>query len=69
LIIVSIPIGVLTPFLPIGLPFGVIGVVLLGRNSRAGKRWMERVLKRYPRIERFAPNWLMKTVFGRDRAS
>jgi len=28
---------------------------------------MERVLARHPRVERMAPNWLMKAVFGRDK--
>ena len=53
--------------IPIGLPFGILGVVLLGRNSVWGHRWMESVLKRHPRVERFAPNWLMKLVFAREK--
>jgi len=67
LIVIAIPIGVLTPFLPIGFPIAIVGVVLLGRNSLWGKRWMERVLVRHPQFERMAPNWLMKGVFGRDK--
>lgn len=69
LIIIGVPIAVLTPFpfVPIGLPIVIIGVVLLGRFSVWGKMWMERVLKRFPSIERFAPNWLMQLVFGRSR--
>ena len=50
-----------------GLPFGILGVILLGRNSVWGHRWMESVLKRHPRVERFAPNWLMKLVFAREK--
>ena len=67
MIALSIPIGLLTPLIPIGLPFGILGVILLGRNSVWGHRWMESVLVRHPRVERFAPNWLMKLVFAREK--
>lgn len=68
-IIIGVPLAMLTPFpfVPIGLPVVILGVVLLGRNSVWGRRWMESVLARHPRVERFAPNWLMKLVFGRDK--
>ncbi|MCI4645218.1 MAG: hypothetical protein MRY64_10580 [Hyphomonadaceae bacterium] len=70
-IIVGVPIAFLTPFpfVPIGLPVVILGVVLLGRNSVWGRRWMEGVIARHPTIERFAPNWLMRLVFGRDKQS
>lgn len=67
LIAVAVPIAIVTPILPIGLPIAIIGVVLLGRNSLWGRRWMEGILERHPSVERFAPNWLMKLVFGRDK--
>ncbi|MDJ0922750.1 MAG: hypothetical protein QNI84_16600 [Henriciella sp.] len=67
LIAIAIPIAFVTPLLPIGLPIAIFGVALLGRNSVWGRRWMEGVLDRHPRVERFAPNWLMKAVFGRDK--
>ncbi len=67
LIAIAIPIAFVTPLLPIGLPIAILGVVLLGRNSLWGRRWMESVLERHPRVERFAPNWLMKAVFGREK--
>lgn len=68
-IIIGVPIAVLTPFpfIPIGLPIVIVGVVLLGRFSMWGRRWMESILRRFPRIERFAPNWLMRLVFGRSK--
>lgn len=71
LIIVGVPIAVLTPFpfVPIGLPIVITGVVLLGRNSMWGRNWMESVIRRYPMVEKFAPNWLMQLVFGRDKRS
>jgi hypothetical protein len=67
MIALSIPIGIVTPLIPIGLPFGILGVILLGRNSVWGHRWMESVLLRHPGVERFAPNWLMKLVFAREK--
>lgn len=67
LIAISIPIAFVTPLLPIGLPIGILGVALLGRNSLWGRRWMEGVLDRHPRVERFAPNWLMRAVFAREK--
>ncbi|MEC7288557.1 MAG: hypothetical protein VXW22_00460 [Pseudomonadota bacterium] len=69
LIAVAIPIAFVTPLLPIGLPIAILGVVLLGRNSLWGRRWMEGVMERHPRVERFAPNWLMKAVFGREKST
>lgn len=69
-IIIGVPLAIITPFpfIPIGLPVVILGVVLLGRNSLWGRRWMEGVLDRHPTVERFAPDWLMKLVFGRDKA-
>jgi len=67
MIVVAIPIAFVTPIIPVGLPIAIVGVVLLGRNAVWGRRWMESVLARHPRVERFAPNWLMRLVFGRDK--
>lgn len=67
LIVLAVPVGFATPFIPVGLPMGIVGVVLLGRNAVWGRRWMESVLLRHPRVERMAPNWLMKSVFGREK--
>lgn len=69
LIIIGVPIAIVTPFpfVPIGLPIVILGVVLLGRNSLWGRNWMEGVLARHPSVERFAPNWLMKLVFAREK--
>lgn len=69
LIIIGVPLAIATPFpfVPIGLPVVILGVVLLGRNSLWGRRWMEGVLERHPKVEGFAPNWLMKLVFAREK--
>ena len=68
LIVIAIPIAFVTPILPIGLPIAILGVILLGRNAIWGKRWMENMMARNPRLERFAPNWLMRAVFGREKS-
>ncbi|WP_225907916.1 hypothetical protein [Hyphomonas sediminis] len=67
LIALAIPVGVATPFIPIGLPMAIVGVVLLGRNAVWGRRWMEGMMTRYPRLERLAPGWLIRSVFGREK--
>ena len=66
-IIIAIPLAWATPFLPIGLPLGIFGVVLLGTNSVWGRNWMEGVLHKHPWIERMAPHWLMHKVFNREK--
>ncbi|OYW84316.1 MAG: hypothetical protein B7Z22_10885 [Hyphomonas sp. 32-62-5] len=67
MIVLAIPVGVATPFIPVGLPMAIVGVVLLGRNAVWGRRWMESVMARHPKVERLAPNWLMRSVFGREK--
>ena len=67
LIVLAVPVAFATPFIPVGLPMALVGVVLLGRNAVWGRRWMEGMLVRHPRLERMAPNWLMKRVFGREK--
>jgi len=68
LVILSVPIGFLTPFLPIGLPVGIFGSALLARNSVWGQRLIRYLLKRYPRLEKIAPNWLLKLILGQEKA-
>lgn len=67
MVVLAVPIGMATPFIPIGLPMAIVGAVLLGRNAVWGRRWMESVMARHPRVEKMAPNWLMKAVFGREK--
>lgn len=67
LVIISVPVAIATPFLPIGLPIGVMGVALLGRNSVWGQRLLNHLLSKKPELERLAPEWLMKLVFGRPK--
>ncbi len=66
-----IPVGVivafLTPILPVGLPIVILGVVLLARNAVWGRRFIQNTLARYPKLERFAPDWLMRLIFGEHR--
>ena len=67
LVILSVPIGFLTPFLPIGLPIGIFGSALLARNSVWGQRFIGYIVGRYPALERLSPNWLIKLVLGREK--
>ncbi|MAI90811.1 MAG: hypothetical protein CBB65_10245 [Hyphomonadaceae bacterium TMED5] len=63
-----IPIGViiafLTPIIPVGLPIVILGVVLLARNAVWGRRFVQNTLARHPKLERFAPDWLLRLIFG-----
>lgn len=67
LVILSVPIGFLTPFLPIGLPIGIFGSALLARNSVWGQRFIGHIVNKYPALERISPNWLVQLVLGRDK--
>lgn len=67
LVILSAPIGFLTPFLPIGLPIGIVGSALLARNSVWGQKLIRYLLGRYPRLEKISPNWLLKLILGQEK--
>lgn len=67
LIVLSIPVGFLTPVLPVGLPMAIVGAVLFGRNAVWARHWMEGVLARHPRLEKLAPDWMMTQLFGRKK--
>lgn len=69
LVILSIPIGFLTPFLPIGLPVGIFGSALLARNSVWGQNLIRHWLQRYPKLKKIAPDWLLKLILGEDKAA
>lgn len=69
MVILSVPIGFLTPFIPVGLPIGIFGSALLARNSVWGQRFIGHIVKKYPAIERVTPNWLVKLVLGREKQS
>ncbi len=66
--VVLVPTGVvvtmMTPILPIGLPIVILGVVLVARNASWGRRMFQAILAKYPRLERFAPDWLLRLIFG-----
>lgn len=64
LIPVGVVIAFLTPIIPVGLPIVILGVVLLARNALWGRRWLQSMLAKYPSLERFAPEWLLKLIFG-----
>ena len=67
MVILSVPIGFLTPFLPIGLPIGIFGSALLARNSVWGQRFVRYLLVKYPRLESISPDWLLKMILGKEK--
>lgn len=68
-VILSVPIGFLTPFLPIGLPVGIFGAALLARNSVWGQQLIRSLLRRYPKLDKMTPEWLLKLITGSGHAS
>jgi hypothetical protein len=69
MIVLSVPSGILTPHLPVGLPIAVIGAVLLGRNAVWGRQWLSSVLKRHPKFEEAMPGWIVQLSLGRRKHS
>ena len=67
MVILAIPIGFLTPFLPIGLPIGIFGSALLARNSVWGQRFIRHLLIKNPRLEKISPDWLLKMILGKEK--
>lgn len=67
MVILSVPIGFLTPFVPVGLPIGIAGAALLARNAVWGQRLVGWLLVRYPKLERISPNWLIRLILNRDK--
>lgn len=65
LVVLSIPLGVLTPFIPIGFPMGFFGTALLARNSVWGQQLIRYVLRRNPKLEAILPLWLKRLVLGK----
>lgn len=68
LVFLSIPIGFLTPFLPIGLPIGIFGSALLARNSVWGQRFIRHLLVKSPHLKKISPDWLLKMILGKEEA-
>jgi hypothetical protein len=48
LIVIAVPIGILTPVIPVGLPLAVVGLLILLNHSRSAKRMFVRWSKRHP---------------------
>ena len=67
MVILAIPIGFLTPFIPIGLPIGIFGSALLARNSVWGQRFIRHLLIKNPRLEKISPDWLLKMILGKEK--
>jgi len=59
LMVISIPLALITPFIPIGLPLFIFGAIMLAGSSSTGHRIITGFLKRHPGI------WhRVKSVFG-----
>jgi len=66
LLVLSVPVGVLTPFIPVGLPMAIAGLILIGRNSRVGKGLIATTARRYPRARQLYLKRL-RPILGRNR--
>lgn len=69
LLVLSVPIGALTPFIPVGLPMAVVGLVLIGRNSRLGKGLILNAARRHRRtrqlyLTRLRPVLVRRAALG-----
>lgn len=67
LMVLSVPAGIFTPHVPVGLPMAVVGTVLLGSNLVWGRQWLEGVLRRHPKLEQAMPGWLVTLSLGRQK--
>ncbi len=47
-VILALPVALLTPIIPVGLPLLILGLVLLVNSSETAKRIFFRWVKRYP---------------------
>jgi hypothetical protein len=48
LMAISIPVGIVTPFLPIGLPLGLLGLILVAAASKTAHTFITNQLRRWP---------------------
>ena len=48
LMILAVPIGFLTPFIPVGLPLGLLGLVLVAAASKTAHTFITNMLRRSP---------------------
>jgi len=59
LMVISLPLALITPFIPVGLPLFILGALMLAGSSARGHRIITGFLKRHPGI------WnRVKRVFG-----
>lgn len=54
LMVLAVPIGMLTPFIPIGIPMGFLGLVLVAAASKTLHTYITNTLRRFP--------WVWKRV-------
>lgn len=64
LVVLGAPVGVATPFLPVGFLVSGAGAALIVRNSPAGRRLILRAFERYPRVSSRVPMRMRRLIFG-----
>ena len=64
LVVLGAPVGVATPFLPVGFLVSGAGAALIVRNSPAGRRFLEDAFERYPKVSSRVPVRMRRMIFG-----
>lgn len=67
LVMLSLPIGLVLPSIPLALPMAVIGAVLFGLNAVWARRWLDDMFRRYPQLEQRMPDWVILLTSGRQK--
>jgi hypothetical protein len=67
LVMLSLPVGLVLPSIPLALPMVVIGAVLVGLNAVWARRWLDEMFRRYPQVEKKVPDWLILMASGRQK--
>jgi hypothetical protein len=52
LMAISVPLALVTPIFPVGLPVGLLGLVLVAAASKTAHRWITNRLRKHPWIWR-----------------
>ena len=67
LAVLSLPVGLVLPSIPLALPMAAIGAVLVGLNAVWARRWLDDMFRRYPHVEKKVPAWLILMASGRQK--
>ena len=64
LMFISVPIAIVTPFIPVGLPLGLLGLVLVAAASKTAHTFITNQLRRWPWVWR-----KVRFAFGEEGTS